>query len=116
MAVGLALVSLAIFINSKQLPVPTATLALVFLLVAFLVPDLLKYFYIFWMKLAYSLSWVNTRILLGIIFYLVFTPVGLFRRLFKVDLLETKFKPHLGSYWKSKTNPKAAPTDYHRQS
>ncbi|MDP3041954.1 MAG: SxtJ family membrane protein [Candidatus Omnitrophota bacterium] len=77
---------------------------------------LLKYIYILWMRLAYILSWVNTRILLVIIFYLVFSPIGLFMRLFRIDPLERKFRRLNVSYWKPKAGKRVLPTDYHRQS
>ena len=34
-----------------------------------------------WMKLSHVLGWVNSRILLSIIYFLVFTPVAFFLRL-----------------------------------
>ncbi|MFH1191633.1 MAG: SxtJ family membrane protein [Candidatus Omnitrophota bacterium] len=77
---------------------------------------LLKYIYILWMRLAYILSWINTRILLGIIFYLVFSPVGLFVRLFRIDPLERNFGRLKHSYWKPKAGKESLPVDYHRQS
>ncbi|MFH1281836.1 MAG: SxtJ family membrane protein [Candidatus Omnitrophota bacterium] len=116
MALGLSLISWAIFIKYRYFVVPVAVIAVSFMLAATFGPALLKYFYIFWMKLAYILSWVNTRLLLGIIFYLVFSPVGLFRRLFKIDLLEKKYARLNDSYWKPKAKERPLPVDYHRQS
>jgi len=37
---------------------------------------------------------------LVIIFYLIFTPVGLFMKLFRIDLLERRKKEE--TYWKNK--------------
>jgi Saxitoxin biosynthesis operon protein SxtJ len=34
-----------------------------------------------WMKLAGAIGWVNSRILLGVFFFLVVTPIALFRRM-----------------------------------
>lgn len=36
--------------------------------------------YRIWMKAGYSLGWVNTRIILGIVFYGLITPIGLAMR------------------------------------
>lgn len=44
----------------------------------------------FWMKLALILGWINTRILLSVIFYLFLTPIALFSRLFTNDPLKLK--------------------------
>jgi len=116
MASGFFLISLIVFIKHKHSVAPTAVIALSFMLVATFAPVLLKYLYIFWMKLADILSWVNTRLLLGIIFYLILSPVGLFMRLFRIDLLEKNSGPHIDSYWKPKTGDRSLPADYHRQS
>ncbi|MGM0579215.1 MAG: SxtJ family membrane protein [Bacteroidota bacterium] len=43
-----------------------------------------------WMKLAHILGWINTRILLSLIFYLFLTPIALFSRLFTKDPLRLK--------------------------
>ena len=53
-----------------------------------------------WMKFAFALGWVNTRILLGVFFYLIITPVGLFMRLVGKDILDTKIDRSAKTYWK----------------
>jgi hypothetical protein len=72
----------------------------VFFIMGLVLPIFLKPLYLVWMRFAFILGWVNTRIILAIIFYLIFTPVGLAMRLFRIDLLETKKKK--GTYWKKK--------------
>jgi saxitoxin biosynthesis operon SxtJ-like protein len=47
-----------------------------------LAPSALAPIYRAWMKFAEALGWVNTRVLLILIFYLVVTPIGLIMRLF----------------------------------
>lgn len=43
-----------------------------------------------WYKLAEVLGWINTRILLSVIFFLLLTPIALVRRLFVKDPLRLK--------------------------
>jgi len=71
-----------------------------FFITGLVYPVLLKFIYIAWMHLAFILGWINTRIILVILFYLVFSPIGLLLRIFKVDVLETKNKSK--TYWKKK--------------
>ena len=71
-----------------------------FLGASFLYPPVLKPCYWIWMKIGGALGWLNTRILLSIIFYCLFTPTGLMMRLFGKDPLEKKFKSNRSSYWK----------------
>ena len=71
----------------------------------------LKTLYDLWMKFAAVLAWINTRILLVIMFYLVFTPTGFIMRLFGADPLDLKMDKNKNSYWIKKEGH----TDYERQ-
>ncbi len=51
-----------------------------------------------WMKLAEGLGWLNSRILLGIIFYFLLTPIALLVRLFRKDPLQLR-RPKTDSLW-----------------
>ena len=51
-----------------------------------------------WMQLAAVLGYVNTRILLGVMYYGVFTPLGFARRLLGRDPLRRR-GPRADSYW-----------------
>ena len=63
---------------------------------------ILRPIYIGWMKFAFILGWVNTRLLLGVFFYLVITPIGLFMRLLGKDLLDERINPNSVSHWKKR--------------
>ncbi|MFA5255989.1 MAG: SxtJ family membrane protein [Candidatus Omnitrophota bacterium] len=71
-----------------------------FFMTGSLLPALLKPVYIIWMRFAFILGWINTRIILIIIFYLVFTPVGLLMRLLRIDPLQRRDKR--ATYWEEK--------------
>ena len=53
-------------------------------------PSLLQPVYRVWMFVGYHLGWVNTRIILGVLYYLMFTPVGFLMRRFGSDPLRRK--------------------------
>ena len=59
----------------------------------------LKPVYDIWMKFAAVLAWVNTRIILIVMFYLVFTPIGLIMKLFGSDQLGLRMEKEKESYW-----------------
>ena len=52
-----------------------------------------------WMKFAEGLSWVMTRVILSVFFYLIITPIGLLLRLFGKRPLDMKFKDGKATYW-----------------
>ncbi len=73
--------------------------------VFFLVTGLFGYpvlrpLYLGWMKFAFVLGWLNTRLLLGVFFYLVITPTGLLLRILRKDLLDQRVDRSAKSYWK----------------
>ena len=55
-------------------------------------PRLLYYPYKFWMKLGVMLGWVNSRIILGLVFIIVLLPISFVMRLIGYDPLRTKPK------------------------
>lgn len=69
------------------------------LILGTLIPVALKPVYIVWMKIAHVLGWINTRILLSLMFFLVFTPLGLLMRLTKKDPLRLAWGNKSLSYW-----------------
>ena len=73
--------------------------SLFFLLSGLFFQRVLRPIHASWMKVAHVLGWVNTRLLLGLFFYLVLTPVGLVIRLFGKDLIQQKIDRSRKSYW-----------------
>jgi Saxitoxin biosynthesis operon protein SxtJ len=51
-----------------------------------------------WMKLGHVLGWINTRILLGVVFFAVVTPMGMIRRLFRKDSMGRQSDSTVDSY------------------
>ncbi|MBI4367843.1 MAG: hypothetical protein HY588_00450 [Candidatus Omnitrophica bacterium] len=67
----------------------------------------LKYLYRAWMLAAEGISWVLLRLILGIFYYFILSPVGLMMRVFRKDLLDQKIERRAPSYWKKRTGPSA---------
>jgi Saxitoxin biosynthesis operon protein SxtJ len=61
-------------------------------------PRLLAPVYRVWMLVGETLGWINTRILLGVVFYLVITPMGIVRRLLGKNTIRRSFEPDVQSY------------------
>lgn len=51
-----------------------------------------------WMALGHILGWINTRIILSVIFYGMFTPARVILRLAGKDLIQLRFDPTADSY------------------
>ncbi len=60
------------------------------LILGILKPSLLFYPYKAWMKLGHALGWINSRIILGLVFILVLQPIAFIMNLFGYDPLRRK--------------------------
>lgn len=63
------------------------------------VPAVLWPLYRGWMRVGHTLGLINTRLIIGLIFFLVVTPIGLLMRVLRVDPLRKKFDRKAASYW-----------------
>ena len=54
-----------------------------------------------WMKFAHAVGWFNTRLLLTIVYFILFAIPALILKLLRKDLLNRKFSNE-PSYWKEK--------------
>lgn len=80
-----------------------ASLSVLTFLVALLAPFLLKQLNIVWNKFGLLLHKIMTPIIMGVMFFLVFLPLGLVLRLFKKLSLKKAFDLSLNTYWVERT-------------
>jgi hypothetical protein len=78
-------------------------------------PPALRPLYIAWMYLARVLGWVNTYLLLGLVFYTVFALVGALMRVFRHDPLDRRLEQERKSYWSVRQTPLPPQNHYERQ-
>ena len=63
-----------------------------------ILPQLLTPIHTGWMWVGHILGWINTRILLGIVFYALLTPMGLVFRLMGKDTMRQAFAESSTTY------------------
>jgi hypothetical protein len=66
-----------------------------------------------WMGMAEAMGFVMTRVILGLVFFLIVTPIGLLRRLTGGDPLGRRAQ-RTESYWKPYTERRADPKHYEK--
>ena len=74
------------------------------LLFAVAAPALLKYPYLLWSALGYALGWLNSHVMLGIVYFTVLLPIAIVMRIFGYDPLNLKKDHTAMSYRKSRPN------------
>ena len=90
-------------------------LAALLLLIALLSPGLLRPANILWLKFGNLLHSITSPIILGVMFYLLITPIGLVMRLGGKDLLRLKSNPASQSHWIKRDPPGPQKDSLHRQ-
>ena len=81
----------------------------------FIVPFILKPFYLIWMFFAVVLGWFMTRLILGLVFYSIVSVIGISARLFGKEFLELKKSLGNNSYWNYKDRVKSDPIEFEKQ-
>jgi hypothetical protein len=73
------------FMKEQTLPSWPYAIGAIVLIPTFIQPMWLKIIYTPWMKIGHILGFINTRIILGFIFFVMITPMGLVMRLMGKD-------------------------------
>ena len=78
-------------------------------------PRLLRPFNTLWMRLAAVLHHIVSPLILGAIFYVVLTPVGVLQRVTGRDTMRRKTEPEAKSYWIRRQPPGPSPETLRNQ-
>ena len=91
---------------SAEIRVWSAIISLIFLVLGLLNSKILTPLNKVWFKFGIFLSKIRSTVIMGIIFFLVVTPIGLIMRIFRKDVLNLKYNKNQ-SYWIEKNGPKS---------
>lgn len=81
--------------------------------IGIIAPAAIRPIYQGWMVVAFPIGWTVSKVVLGAMLYLVFTPVALVFRVMGRDALRLRPKPST-SYWQAKSGAKSG-EEYLRQ-
>ena len=90
-------------LNHGELRLWSLTISLMFLILGIINSKILLPLNKLWFRFGILLGKIVSPIIMGIIFFLVVTPIGLIMRLFNKDLLKLKYNNHQ-TYWIKKTD------------
>ena len=91
------------------------TFGVSFCILGIVIPFILKPIYWVWMIFATILGWIMTRVILSLLFYIIFTPIGLIPRFFGKQFLELRWDKSKESYWNFRTNEHLQNEDSEKQ-
>lgn len=93
------------FLSGHSFRIWTLWISIPSLILAITMPRLLLYPYKAWMKLGLILGWLNSRLILGLVFILVLQPIAFIMRISGYDPLKLKIIEQK-SYREKTTNKK----------
>ena len=94
-------------INDENLRVWSLIISFVFLILGLINSKILTPLNRIWFKFGLLLGRIVSPVIMGIIFFLVVTPIGLIMRIIGKDLLNLKFNKGK-TYWIEKNGPKSS--------
>ena len=89
--------------------------AIVFAILAYQSPLVLRPLNRVWMKFGLLLHRIINPLVMGLLFFLVFTPTAIIMRLLRKDLLRLKKESGIVSYWISRSAESDPPTNMKNQ-
>ena len=100
------IIALYPLLNNENIRYWSLIISLFFLVLGFINSKILTPFNKLWFKFGIFLGKIISPIVMGIIFFLVVTPIGLIMRILRKDLLNLKYSKEK-SYWIEKNGPKS---------
>ena len=104
------LISLYPLLNNESIRLWALAASITFLILGILNSKILSPLNKLWFKFGILLGKVISPIIMGIIFFLVVSPIGLIMRLLGKDVLNLKYNKNK-SYWIEKNSPKSKMKD-----
>ncbi len=93
-------------LNNDHVRIWSLIISIVFLILGLLNSKILLPLNKIWFKFGILLGKIISPLIMGLIFFVVVTPIGLLMRLFNKDLLSLKLNKNK-SYWIEKNEPKS---------
>tara|TARA_B110000003_G_C16549092_1_gene495850 strand:+ start:240 stop:644 length:405 start_codon:yes stop_codon:yes gene_type:complete len=97
------IVSLYPLISSEGFRVWALVVSFIFLLIAYIAPNMLSFPNKLWFRFGIFLGSIIAPIIMGFIYFFTVLPTGLIMRLLGKDLLKQKLDKNADSYWIERT-------------
>jgi len=91
--------------NSEDIYFWSVAVSIVFLLLAFMAPNMLELPNRIWFKFGIFLGSIVAPIVMAIVYFVTVLPIGLVMRLLGKDILKQKLDKNSSSYWVKRKEP-----------
>jgi len=102
-------------LHAPLVSIALAALAVVVPVLGWTVPSVMRLVYVGLSYVAWPIGFVVSHVLLGAVYYLLVTPIGLIMRAAGYDPMHRRFEPGARSYWIERDEGEQDPRSYFRQ-
>jgi hypothetical protein len=102
---GLAAVWLDHRIGSRAATLGVLSLSALACLIGLIRPQTLRWFFVGWIVAVFPIGWCVSHLLLAVIFYLVFAPIGIIMAWCGYDPMHRRWDRQAKTYWLTRTPP-----------
>lgn len=88
-----------LFSGSGEMRLWACGISTLFIITALIKPTLMTGFYHVWIKIGEFIGGIVSKVIMFVLFYGMFTPIGIIFRLLGKDLLKKKLDKSAQSYW-----------------
>jgi len=111
----LSLIGIVLIILDGKQTVVFCGLGLLFIFLALVLPKALKWIHKIWMGFSIILGFFSTRIILGLLFYFVITPIRILYKLSGKKFLDLRINRSAATYWQKRPQQTFDKTQYEKQ-
>jgi hypothetical protein len=97
-ATGFAVIALFPLVRGHNLRTWSLVVSVLLAAIGLIMPAALRSFYHVWMIVGEGLGWLNSRIILGAVFFVILLPIAVVRRMLGHDSMQRKFEPDRTTY------------------
>ena len=94
------LINIIVYFYSLKVNYILFVFTFILILITFLKPGILRPFNVLWVRLGFFLGSFMPPLFMGLLFILIFIPIGVFLKILKINLMDTDIIQNKKTFWK----------------
>ena len=94
------LINIIVYFYSLKVNYTLFIFTFILILITFLKPGILRPFNVLWVRLGFFLGSFMPPLFMGLLFILIFIPMGVFLKILKINLMDTDIMQNKKTFWK----------------
>ena len=94
------LINIIVYFYSLKVNYTLFIFTFILILITFLKPGILRPFNVLWVRLGFFLGSFMPPLFMGLLFILIFIPMGVFLKILKINLMDTDIIQNKKTFWK----------------